>query len=731
MKRPISLYAMAAAFCTPVYAAPSTDPDARAATTEAAMTVDERVLLTQGIMAVPLGGPVKLPPDAVIGAGYIAGIPRLGVPALTETDASLGVSYVMGLRGDGGATALPSAMAMGATWNPALTRKGGAMIGGEAHAKGFNVLLAGGVNLMRDPRNGRTFEYLGEDPLHSGILVGEAIAGIQSNNVISTIKHFALNGQETGRHFVNSKISDAAARESDLLAFQIGIERGQPGSVMCAYNKVNGAQACGNDYLLNQVLKRDWGYKGFVMADWGATQGVDFALKGLDQQSGSQLDPKVFFGDDLKAAAISDPAYAARLSDMNRRVLRSIYAVGVDKNPPVKRPIDVAANAKVAQEIAEQGIVLLRNRGNALPLATSSKRIAVIGGYADTGVLSGAGSSQVHAEGGPAVFVSLGGEGPFAGFIGEAYHRSNPLRAIKERAPDAKVTFRTGQYVADSVEAARNADVAIVFATQWMTEGLDQPDLSLPKGQDELIAAVAAANPNTIVVLETGGPVAMPWLNKTAAVIEAWYPGIRGGEAIASILFGDVNPSGRLPATFPASLDQLPRPKLDGSDTIEPSFQGKGEPGQVLEADYDIEGSDVGYRWFARKGQKALFPFGFGLSYTSFAHSNLSVTASGRTVTARFTVSNTGARAGADVPQLYLVSAAGKKRVRLAGWDRVELAPGASQTVSVTVDPRILADWSGNGWTIASGDYEFSLGTSAEALGSPVKVKLKSQTFKP
>lgn len=729
--RPLPLLALATVISAPAYAAPSTDPAARAAATEAAMTPDERVILTKGVMAIPLAGPVDLPPDAVLGAGYIAGIPRLGVPSLTETDASLGVSYVMNLRNDGGATALPSAMSMGATWNPKLMRKGGVMIGGEAHAKGFNVLLAGGVNLMRDPRNGRTFEYLGEDPLHSGIMVGEAISGIQSNNVISTIKHFALNGQETGRHFVDSKISDAAARESDLLAFQIGIERGQPGSVMCAYNKVNGAKACGSDYLLNQVLKRDWGYKGFVMADWGATQELDYALKGLDQQSGSQLDPKVFFGDELKAAAAKDPAYAARLSDMNRRILHAIYAVGVDKNPPVKKSIDFVANAKVAQEVAEQGIVLLRNKGNALPLAVSAKKIAVIGGYADTGVLSGAGSAQVHADGGPAAFIPLGGDGVMASFIGEAYHRSNPLAAIKKRAPEAKVSFRTGQYIEDSVEAAKNADVAIVFATQWMTEGLDQPDLSLSRGQDALIAAVAEANPNTIVVLETGGPIAMPWLDKTAAVIEAWYPGIRGGEAIASVLFGDVNPSGRLPATFPASVDQLPRKKVDGSDTIEPNFLGRGEPGQVLEANYDIEGSDVGYRWFARKGLKSLFPFGFGLSYTSFSHSGLSVTAAGNTVTARFTVSNTGSRAGADVPQLYLVSAAGNKRVRLAGWERIELAPGASQTVSVKVDPRILADWSGKGWTIAGGDYEFALGTSAEAMGQPIKVKLKTQTFKP
>jgi beta-glucosidase len=618
---------------------------------------------------------------------------------------------------------------MGATWNPGLIRAGGAMIGGEARAKGFNVMLAGGVNLMRDPRNGRTFEYFGEDPLHSGILAGEAIAGIQSNNIISTVKHFALNGQETGRHFVDVKVSEANARESDLLAFQIAIERGQPGSVMCGYNKVNGAQACGNDWLLNKVLKRDWGYRGFVMSDWGAVQSLDFATKGLDQQSGEQLDPKVFFGDDLNAAAASDPNMRLRLADMNRRILYAIYANGLDKHP-VQRggAIDQKANADVAEAIAREAIVLLRNRGGALPLTASAKRIAVIGGYADTGVLSGGGSSQVHAAGGSAATVPSGGIGPLAGFIAEQYHRSTPpLDAIKARATGAEVKFRNGFYVTDAVEAAKNADVVIVFANQWQTEGYDQPDLSLPRGQDALIDAVASANPNTIVVLQTGSAIAMPWLDKTAAVLEAWYPGIRGGEAIASVLFGDTNPSGRLPITFPSSLSQLPRPKLDGFDTVEPEFSSKARPGEVLIADYDIEGSDLGYRWNARKGQKALFPFGFGLSYSSFEQGNLKMSG----LTASFNVTNTGSRAGATVPQLYLVSVNGQVRQRLVGFQKVNLTPGSTRKISLSIDPRILAEWEGRGWTIAAGQYEFALGTSAETLSVPVTVRFSRRTFTP
>ncbi len=727
--RMLAALALTTALASPVLAAPTQSPEARAAATEAAMTDAERTTLTQGVMALPLfPGTAPLPADAVPGAGYIAGIPRLAVPSLRESDASLGVAYIFGTRKDG-ATALPSGMAQGATWNAALIRQGGAMIGSEAKAKGFNVLLAGGMNLIREPRNGRTFEYLGEDPLHAGVLAGAAVAGIQSNGIISTIKHFALNNQETARNFIDVKISEAAARESDLLAFQIGIERGQPGSIMCSYNQVGGHYACDNDWLLNTVLKKDWAYKGFVMSDWGAVPGLQAALNGLDQQSGSQLDKAVFFGNPLAEAAAKDPLYKARLADMNRRVLYAIYASGADK-PAATSAIDFKANGDVAEATAKEGIVLLRNRGNALPLAASAKSIAVIGGYADSGVLSGAGSSQVQGMGGAAVAIPMGGDGPFAAFNSQQYHRSSPLKALKARAPGTKFSYRDGRYISDAVQAAKNADVAIVFATQWMTEGLDQPDLSLPNGQDALIAAVAAANPNTIVVLETGGPVLMPWLDKTAAVLEAWYPGARGGEAIAAVLYGDTNPSGRLPVTFPASLSQLPFPVLTGSDTLDPDFQGRAKPGETFSVDYDKDGSDVGYRWYARTGAKPAFAFGYGLSYTSFAHSGLTVSA-GKTIIASFTVKNVGAVTGADVPQLYLVSANGAKKLRLAAFDKVTLAPGASKKLSLTVDPRLVADWKAGGWQIAGGSYGFALGTSAETQGPVVQVKISARSWGP
>jgi beta-glucosidase len=726
----VALMALAAFGAGVAQAAPSAGSDAgqRAAATVKAMTPEEKTVLTHGIMPLPITpNPPPLPEGAIVGAGYIPGITRLSVPALKETDASLGVAYVMGLRKDG-ATALPSGVAMAASWNPKVLREGGAMIGGEARAKGFNVLLAGGTNLTRDPRNGRTFEYLSEDPLLSGVLVGSAIRGIQSNHIISTIKHFAFNGQETGRKFADVKIAEPAARESDLLAFKIGIETGNPGAVMCSYNRIRGQQACASDYLLNGVLKKDWHYKGFVMSDWGAVPGLDAALKGLDQQSGEQLDPGIFFADKLAAAAKSDPAYAARLDDMNRRILWAIYDNGLDKNPA--KPggtIDFKADSAVSLEAAKQGIVLLRNTGNVLPLAKTAQHIAVIGGYADTGVLSGAGSSQVQGQDGPAAVIPLGGTGPWASFIAEQYHRSAPLDAIKALAPQAEVNFRTGTYISDAVAAAKKADVAIVFATKWASEGLDQADLTLPRGQDALIAAVAAANPHTIVVLETGNPVLMPWLDKTAAVVEAWFPGARGGEAIASVLFGDTNPSGHLPITFPASESQLPRAKIDGYDQYDPNFSGDAPSKDAqLHVDYDIEGSDVGYRWFARQNTKPLFPFGFGLSYTSFSGSGLKTDGH----KASFTLSNTGQRAGATVGQLYLVSRDGKPLRRLVGFQRVELAPGASQNVAVAIDQRLLADWQDGGWSVPAGEYGFAVGENAETLGPVVTVKVKAARWK-
>lgn len=682
----------------------SLSPEQRAALLNRELTLDERISMVHGPMALPINN-TQLPPEAILAAGYIPGVPRLGIPALYESDASLGVTNPLRVRGDDGATALPSGLALASTFNPSLAYEGGAMIGGEARAKGFNVLLAGGVNLTREPRNGRNFEYLGEDPLLAGTLVGESIRGIQSNHVISTIKHFALNDQETGRHSVNELIDEAALRESDLLAFELAIERGRPGSVMCAYNKVNGPYACGNAFLLDHVLKGDWAYPGWVMSDWGAVYATDFAAQGLDQESGEQLDRQVWFGAPLRAAVQSGAVPASRLEDMTRRILQSMFASGLFDYPAQRSVIDYAAHTAIARQEANEGIVLLRNQQGTLPLKESVSRILVVGGHADAGTLSGGGSSQVlppHFDSRSA--IPLGGGGEMAAWKSMIFQSSPPLAALRARAPKATIVFDDGRYPSAAATLAKQADVVIVFANQWMTESEDAPDLSLPSGQDDLIQAVAAANPHTIVVLENGGPVSMPWLDRTAAVVEAWYPGAGGADAIADVLFGVVNPSGRLPITFPASAEQMPAAQLPGLGL---------PPQQPFDAPHP-QGAAVGYRWLATHNQTPLFPFGYGLAYTRFGYSDLKLTG-GKSLSVSFSVRNEGDRAGKEAPQVYLTAAAGQSVKRLIGFGKIELSPGEAKQVTISVDSRLLAgfDVSRQRWRVAPGKYHVEVGASS------------------
>ena len=561
--------------------------------------------------------------------------------------------------------------------------------------------------------------------------------GTQDQKVVSTIKHFALNDQETGRNVVDAQIDEQGFRQGELLAFQFAIEKGKPGSVMCAYNKVNGHFACDNDFLLNKVLKGDWAWPGWVMSDWGAVPGVSAAANGLDQQSGEQLDRQVWFDKPLKAAVGKGEVPQARVHDMAQRVLRSMFAVGLFDTPSRQgQAVDYAAGAKVSKTTAQQGIVLLKNDRSLLPLVKTAKKIVVVGGYADTGVLSGGGSAQVITGSGNAAAVPVGGEGPLAAFATQVYHPSSPLKAIKVKlGKETTVRFNDGRYPSEAAALAKDADVVIVFANQWMMESLDAGDLSLPQGQDALVAAVAEANPNTVVVLQTGGPVLMPWLNKVGAVVEAWYSGVKGGEAIADVLFGDVNPSGRLPITFPASYDQLPNRQIHGFGYVGPSFTDPPEVAAEKSKGFDAPhpyGSDIGYRWYARKGFAPLFPFGYGLSYTGFKYGDLKVTG-GDTITASFDVTNTGAKAGADVPQVYLTARSGAPELRLLGWSRIELAPGETKRVTVTADRRLLADFDvkARKWRIDAGTYDVAVGASATALDAKASAKIKAGAIKP
>jgi beta-glucosidase len=446
------------------------------------------------------------------------------------------------------------------------------------------------------------------------------------------------------------------------------------------------------------------------MSDWGAVRDVRDLLAGLDRQSGEELDDKFYFADDLPAAARTDRAMHARMRDAVRRMLRSMFAVGLFDDPPTIEPLDVAAGDAVARDAAAAGIVLLKNDG-VLPLLRSARRVAVIGGYAHVGVMSGGGSSQVEPTAGPAISFR-----PAEVRRNIEIHASPPLAAIKARLPaDARVRFNDGYSPTAAAALAADADVAIVFATQWMSEGVDAADLSLPQGQDAVIAAVAAANRRTVVVLETGGPVLMPWLEDVSAVLEAWYPGSSGGEAVADVLFGDTNPAGRLPITFPQSLAQLPRPKLDDTSDPNRDVGSQSHALQGFDVDYEIEGADVGYRWFARTGATPLFPFGHGLSYARFGYADLDVTG-GDTLRISFSVTNQGDRAGKDVPQVYVVDRAGKEGMRLVGWGNVSLAPGETRRIEVVADPRVLGDWSTQkrGWQVRAGNYVVQVGHASD-----------------
>jgi beta-glucosidase len=701
------------------------DADVRAQEIETRMTDDERFALLVCLIGPSEMWPLRderIPADVATSTGYAPGAPRLGIPALRMNDAGLGVTNP-GYRPGDTATALPSGQALAASFNPALARAAGEVIGREARSRGINVQLAGAINLARDPRNGRNFEYHSEDPLLSATMVAESIQAIQQQGVISTTKHYCLNCNETNRHWLDAVIDPDAHRESDLLAFEIAIERSAPGAVMAAYNKVNGQYAAANHVLINDVLKGSWGYRGWVMSDWGGTPGWECALHGLDQECGAQLDVLFWqseaFSDHLRAAYAEGRLSKERLSDMVRRILRSMFAVGIDGWGPLPPP-DMNAHNEIARQIARQGAVLLTNRG-ALPLQpASAARIAVIGGYAHRGVPTGCGSSAVVPPGGYADVIPIGGPGLTASLRNLYLLPSSPLDELRKRFPNAHIEFDPGISPAEAVLAARRADIAIVFAVRVEGEGFDIADLSLPWGQDAVIAAVSAVNPNTVVVLETGNPVDMPWRDSVNAIVQAWYPGQAGGQAIAEILAGQVNPSGRLPLTFPADLGQTPRPEL-------PDL---GAPWGTPTTIHYSEGADVGYRWFARTGRTPMFAFGHGLSYTRFEYDDLVVTG-GDTVNATFTVVNTGDRDGADVPQLYLTAAAGERRLVLLGFERIELAPGATGRVTIEADPRLLARYDGSvgSWRIEPGAYSVAVGASAVALRLAAEVELAGRTF--
>ncbi len=708
----------------------SLSPDQRADMVIQEMTLDEKIQLLHGpgwqaLFTRPESGPLT---RAISILGFIPGVPRLGIPDLQMTDSNQGVSGA----GVGGryATALPSGEAMAAAWDPALSYEIGTMLGHEMRAMGFNMSLGSGINMIREPRDGRTFEYKGEDPLLAGTSAGQELKAEKALHLITDVKHYAVNDQDAGRIVVNAIVGKRAMRESDLLAFQIALKDSGAGAVMCSYNRINGTYACENPYTLTDVLKKDFGFKGFVVSDWGATQSTaNAALAGLDvEMPGNES-----FGDPLKKAMDAGEVPIDRLNDMVHRVLRTEFDAGIVDDRPEPESPNVMRGFEVAQKTEERGAVLLKNEGKVLPLSgASTQSIAVIGGHADVGVMSGGGSSQVSPAGGnpvPPPPELL--KNPLASFFLIAvYHRSAPLKGIEAKAPRAAVQFDSGADPASAAALAKKSQVAIVFAVQHESEGMDLENLSLPDHQDALIEAVAAANPHTIVVLETGGAVLMPWIDKVAAVVEAWYPGIRGSQAIANLLFGNVNPSGKLPLTFPRSEADLPHPihlAPPQPDADHPVPKLAGAPGMIgmamgigpfFDVHYDEE-LKVGYKWYDAEQKSVLFPFGFGLSYTTFSYSGLTVTPGESTMVA-FTVKNTGKRAGIETAQVYasLPDSAGEPPKRLVGWTKVELGPGESKQVVVPVsrDRLTVFDEESDSWKLVPGQYVIRVGGSSRDL---------------
>jgi beta-glucosidase len=706
-------------------------PDERASMVVKEMTIDEKITLLHGTGHPGLGPMSPLSSGSNGGAGYVVGIPRLGIPAIQMSDAAYGVRS----SGQNGrySTALPCNLGAAASWDLNGAYEYGALIGRELRAQGFNMSLGGGVDLTREPRNGRNFEYLGEDPILAGRLVAELIKGTQDQHVLGDIKHYALNDQESGRNAVNVNIDERSMRETDLLAFELGIRDGNPAGVMCSYNRVNGEYACDSKYLLTEVLKDQWKFPGFVLSDWGAAHSIEKAsAAGMDHEQPNEY----FYGERLKEAVEAGKVPMSQVDDHVHRILRAMFATGVIDDPPHKSVVDVMAGFDTARHIAEEAMVLLKNDKNQLPLnATSVKSIALIGSHADVGMLSGGGSAQVDPPGGNAI-MPQGKRSTMWGV--PVWFPTSPMKSIQAKAPNAKIEFDPGTDLDSAAAVAKRADVAIVFVSRWESEGQDAPSLSLPGNQNDLVAKVAAANPHTIVVLETGNPVTMPWVDHVNAILEAWFAGSSGSDALANILFGDVNPSGKLPITFPRSESDLPHltivqppPHTEPSPMDHDAWKKRLEGLPAFQTTYD-EGLKVGYKWYDAEHKPVLFAFGHGLSYTTFQYSNLKANP-GKDLTVTFTLKNTGKRAGTEIAQVYagLPAGTGEPPKRLIGWARVELKPGESKDVTVTAEPLFLSvfDAQSHNWQRPAGSYEVMVGGSSDHL--PLQQSVSLAELKP
>lgn len=677
------------------------------------------------------------------GAGWMesVSIPRLGIPSIKMADGPMGIRSWLGSSAitsknmsarQFSSTAFPAGIMMAATWDPAMLELEGHTIGAEMNSIGRDMILGPTVNIQRTPLWGRNFEGYGEDPYLAGQLAVPYIKGVQSQGVIPSVKHFDANNEEFERHRIDEAIDERTLHEIYMPAFKAAVQQGGVWSVMSAYNKVNGTYCAENAYLLTDVLRKDWGFKGFVVSDWGSTYstaptvnaGMDLEMPGGErartwlakpetQKSGNGGDwlapEKVLAA--LKAGEISETTLDRNVG----RILYVIFASGQFDHPhTASAEIDTPEQRAVARHAADEGIVLLKNAGNLLPLNSSAlKSIAVIGPNADVAVTGGGGSSLVHTS-----------------------RAVTPLEGIKERAGSkVQVTYAQGapipvktsgenaenqpaensqELLQQATTAAAKADVAIVFVgstPKVESESFDRTTLNLPPGEDELIESVARANPKTIVVFNSGSSVNISrWIAHVPALLDSFFGGEEGGHAIADVLFGDVNPSGKLPFSFINDFKESPA--------------YGNYPGENLHVKY-AEGIYVGYRYYDKHDIAPQFPFGFGLSYTSFAYTGLKITpakaASGQQVQVTLQVRNTGKRAGAEVVQLYVHDVHPKvdRPVKeLKGFRRVELSPGQSKTVSFTLDRSSFAYYSTpkHHWVVDPGKFEVMVGASSRDI---------------
>ncbi len=675
------------------------------------------------------------------------GVRRLGIAELWATDGPHGIrpevkwdEWSQASWTNDSCVAFPALTCLAATWNGDMSRLYGESIGEEARYRGKSILLGPGVNINRTPLNGRNFEYMGEDPYLASVMVVPYIKGVQSNGVAACVKHYALNNQECNRHTVNVVVDDRALHEIYLPAFEAAVKVGGTWSIMGSYNLYKNQHACHNQYLLNDILKRDWAFDGVVVSDWGGTHDTAEAIRnGLDLEFGTWTD-----GLSKGAGNAYDNYHMARpylemikrgeigtgeLDDKVRRVLRLMFRTSMDRNRPygsLCSPEHYAA----ARKIGGEGIVLLKNEREVLPLDLSKiKTIAVIGENAVKMMTVGGGSSSLKAqhEISPldGLRNALEGKADVVYARGYVGHTKGDYDGVST-GQNLRDDRTAGELTAEAVEAARKADCVIFVgglnkSGKQDCEGTDRQQLELPYGQNELIAALAKANPNLVVVNVSGNAVAMPWAGDVPAIVQAWYLGSEAGNALADVLTGRVNPSGKLPMTFPKRLEDIGAHSAGQYPGVE-----RGDGSHVADCRYD-EGIYVGYRWLDKNKIDPLFAFGHGLSYTTFGYGKAKAVRDGDgSLTVTVPVTNTGSRDGSEVVQLYvsdLKSSLPRPVKELKGFRKVSLKPGETVEVVFSLDDRSLSyyDADKSAWVCEPGEFEALVGSSSADIRSKVK----------